>query len=339
LAAAQFNIRTDQPATEQLQKLAKDVANPAIIRATAAQLLSSQADESAYETAVELLDDRDTKVVVAAIATLEIAFLNIQNRQIYSRNPNAGGSDLQKLVGNVANMLQHESPRVRMEAARALTSLAPSTRDSALAGDRQRAFDTSLEDYRKSLMVVSDTAGAHMLIGSLYERMGQFSQSADSYRTAIRLQPDLTGPRSSLAAILENKVQSLQAQFQSSGGSEAAAKQISNLLAQVGELRKKDHELLGIDVERAKDLPGVSGLHYRYGMSSYLQQDLSNAEKHLKIATELAPDQPSFMMGIATFYLQQKNIQAAEPFIDKLLEVEPNHPGYLALKRQLDSLK
>ena len=226
-----------------------------------------------------------------------------------------------------------------MEAARALTSLAPSTRDSALAGDQQRSFEASIGEYQKSLMVMSDTAGAHMQIGGLYERMGQLNQAAESYRTAIRLQPELTGPRSSLAVILENKVQSLQTQFQASGGSEAAAKQIDSLMAQVGELRKKDHELLGIDVERAKDLPGVSALHYRYGMSSYLQRDVANAEKHLKIATEMDPEQPGYMMGIATFYLQQKQIAEAEPFIDKLLKIDPKHPGYLALKRQLDSLK
>jgi tetratricopeptide (TPR) repeat protein len=339
LANAQFNIRNDKPATQQLKKLAVDVANPAIIRASAAQLLSTQADESAWNVAVDLLDDRDTKVVVAAIGTLEIAFLDLQNRQIYSSSPDVVGSDLRRLMAAVAKSLQHESPRVRMEAARALTSLAPSTRDSALAGDQGRIFETSIGEYQKSLMVMSDTAGAHMQIGGLYERMGQLNQAAESYRTAIRLQPELTGPRSSLAVVLENKIQSLQTQFQASGGSEAAAKQIEGLMSQVGELRKKDHELLGIDVERAKDLPGVSALHYRYGMSSYLQRDLVNAEKHLMIATDMDPEQPGYMMGLATFYLQQKKLTEAETFIDKLLKIDPEHPGYLALKRQLESFK
>ncbi len=339
LATAQFNIRNDKPATDQLKRLANDVANPAIIRATAAELLSAQADDSAYDAAVELLDDRDTKVVVAAIGTLEIAFLDIQNRQTYSSTPNVVGAELRKLIVAVGKMLQHESPRIRIEAARALTSLAPSTRNGAIVGEQQRAFETSIEEYRKSLMVMSDSAGAHMQIGGLYERMGQFNQAADSYRTAIRLQPELTGPRSSLAVILENKVQSLQTQFQSSGGSDAAEKQIGNLMNQIVELRKKDHELLGIDVERAKDLPGVGALHYRYGMSSYLQSDLASAEKHLKIATEMDPEQPGYLMGIATFYLQQKNLEEAESFINKLLKIDPEHPGYQALQRQLDSLK
>ena len=96
LAQAQFNIRNQKPATDQLTKLATDVANPAIIRATAADLLSRQADISAASAAaVELLDDRDPKVIVAAISTIEIGILEIQNRQIYSEAPGSIGRELQ----------------------------------------------------------------------------------------------------------------------------------------------------------------------------------------------------------------------------------------------------
>ena len=339
LAQAQFNIRNQQPAAEILVQLAKDTANPAIIRATAADLLSRQMDPSAAAAAVNFLGDRDVKVIVAAIGTIEVGFLEVQNRQMYSAAPGSVSGELQSLARAVGDMLQHESPRVRREAARALASLAPSIRNSALTADQQRAFETSIEAYRKSLMVMSDTAGAHMQIGGLYERMGQLNQAAESYRTAIRLQPDLTGPRSSLAYILESKVQSLQMQLQSGSGSTAATKQIENLAKQINELRTKDHQLLGVDVDRAKGLPGIDGLHYRYGMSSYLQDDLVTAEKHLKIAAEMQPDQDGYLMGLATFYLQQKKLEEAEEYIDKLLKIDPDHPGYLALKRQLETLK
>lgn len=340
LAQAQFNIRNQKPATDQLTKLATDVANPAIIRATAADLLSRQADISAASAAaVELLDDRDPKVIVAAISTIEIGMLEIQNRQIYSEAPGSIGRELQSLAGSLGKMLQHESERVRREAASALASLAPSTRNSTLTAEQKRSFDNSINEYRESLMVMSDTAGAHMQLGGLQERMGQFNQAAESYRTAIRLQPHLTGPRSSLAYILESKVQSLEMQLQSSGGSAAASTQIENLSNQINELRAKDHELLGIDVKRAAGLPGVDALHYRYGMSSYLQDDLSTAEKHLKIAAEMEPERDGYLMGLATFYLQLKKAEQAEEYIGKLLEIDPDHPGYLALKRQLDSLK
>ena len=339
LAMAQSNIRNDKPATEQLTKLAKDVANPAIIRATATQLLTNQTDESAYQVAVELLKDRDTKVIVAAIGTLEIAFLEIQNRQLYSSTPGTFGAQLRKYANSVSKMLEHESPRVRVEAARAMTSLASSTRDAILSGSLQRAFEDSIEDYRKSLMVMSDTAGAHMQVGNLYQKMGQVNQAAESFRTAIRLQPNLRGPRSSLAAILENKVMLLSSQIQSRGGTESASKQIEVLSAQIGELRKRDHQLLKIDVERAKDLPGVGVLHYQLGMSSYLQDDLENAEKHLKIATEMDPDQQGFQLGLATFYMETDNHEQAEVYINELLKLDPDHPGYLDLKRRFESMK
>ena len=178
-----------------------------------------------------------------------------------------------------------------------------------------------------------------MQVGGLYERMGQLNQAAESYKTAIRLQPYLTGPRSSLAAILENKVVSLSSQIQARSGTQATSKQIDVLSAQINELRKRDHELLGIDIQRAKDLPGVSSLHYSYGMSCYLQDDFNNAEKHLKIATEMDPQQPGYKVGIATYYLNQKKSSEAEGYINELLKLDPDHPGYLSLKRQLELLK
>lgn len=339
LAQAQFNIRNQLPATELLKALATDTANPAIIRATAADLLSRQSDPAGSKMAVELLGDRDTKVVVGAIRTVEADLMEIQNRQMYSANPGSAGGGLQTLSRSLGELLLHESKHVRSEAARALASLAPSARSSVLTPAQQREFLVSIEDYRKSLMVMSDTAGAHMQLGGLQERMGQSNQAADSYRTAIRLQPELTGPRSSLAYVLENKVQTLQMQSQSGGGTEAITKQMNRLGEQILELRKKDHELLGIDVKRADGLPGVDALHYRFGMSCYLQKDMANAEKHLKIASEMAPEQEGYLMGLATFYLQQQNVVEAEVLVTKLLKIAPNHPAYIALKRQLDSMK
>lgn len=339
LAQAQFNISNDKSATELLNKLAADTAYPAIIRATAAQLLSTQSDPAANKIAMDLLDDTDTKVAVAAIGSLEIAFLEIQNQQMYSANPESISAALRQVAKSVAEKLDHDSPRIRMESARALTSLAPATRTSILTGDQQRDFESSLNDYKTSLMVMSDTAGAHMQLGAIHERMGQQNQAAESYRTAIRLQPYLTGPRSSLAMILENKVQSLAAQMQSSGGSSAVVTQIQNLSGTVAELRKKDHELLGIDVERAKGLPGIDALHYRYGMSSYLQRDLETAEKHLMIANQMAPENAGYMMGLATFHLQKKDVAKASPLVDQLLKMDANNSGYQALKRQIDSMR
>jgi tetratricopeptide (TPR) repeat protein len=338
LAEAQFNIRNQKPANEILASLAKDVANPAIIRASAVELMSRQADSSSLRSAIELLKDRDIKVVVSAIGTIEYGMVELQNQQMYSANPGLTVGELREPGDALANLLQHVSPRVRAETARALSSLSPTIRNNILSPQQQSDFSISLEDYQQSLMVMGDTAGAHMQLGGLRERMGQMNQAADSYQTAIRLQPNLTGPRSSLAYIYENKVQSLQQKGQANR-SEAAQKQIQNLNSRIAELRQKDHELLGIDVQRATGLPGVDALHYRYGMSCYLQNDLAGAEKHLKIANEMAPEQEGYLMGLATFFLQQQNGVEAEKYVSKLLKFNPEHPGYIGLKKQLDALE
>jgi tetratricopeptide (TPR) repeat protein len=348
LAEAQRKIRDSEPATETLSKLAFDAANPAIIRATAAQLLATQTDEKALDVANRLVTDPDIKVAVAAIASTENLLLNALNQQLYSASEMKLESGMIAKALSLVSLLDDDRARVRMEAARALTSLPENIRYSLLNTERRSKFETAIREYCQSLMVMSDTAGAHMMLGNIHERLGQAEQAADDYRKAIEIEPYLAGPRSNLAALLDNKIRSLQMQLQNPSGSgagvsagqfKAVSEQMARLQKRIDELRSEDHQRLAVDLKRAASLPNAHALHYRFAMSAYLQRDMNDTEKHMKIAYEQQPDNPRYAMGLATFYLQMNDAKKAVPFVEQLLDISPDDPGYQALKRQLDSMR
>ena len=54
-----------------------------------------------------------------------------------------------------------------------------------------------------------------MELGVLYETMGRYDEAEDAYRTAMRVEPRMTGPRSNLAALLDRSRATLQLQARS----------------------------------------------------------------------------------------------------------------------------
>ena len=97
------------------------------------------------------------------------------------------------------------------------------------------------------------------------------------YQAAITVEPNLAGPRSNLAALLESEADRLQNQLrQSQAGGGVAVGQLKGIVAQIqklnqrsSRLRGQDHGLLAKEIQRSEGIPGSHGLHYRFAMSSY----------------------------------------------------------------------
>jgi Flp pilus assembly protein TadD len=244
----------------------------------------------------------------------------------------------------LGNLLQEtDSWRLRVEAARALSSLPESLLDEVLPTSARSAFAGGLEDYEKSLRFNSDRAGVHLVAGSLYERLGRINDAIASYRNAMSVQPELTGPRSNLAALLDLKASQLNGEIRqlasqrqlSKSQRDALVAKIELLNSQSKDLRAQEHVRLGRDIKRVENVTGAHFLHYRYGMSNYLQGDTDAALKHLKLAVEKAPENPTYLLGLATFYLQMGNVDAARPLIEELLKLDPQNASYQMLMKQL----
>ena len=76
-----------------------------------------------------------------------------------------------------------------------------------LNGRQRGLLDQAIDEYITGLMEANDRAGAHLQLGVLYETMGRNSRARKAYRTAIQVEPNVTGPRTNLAAMLERLIE------------------------------------------------------------------------------------------------------------------------------------
>ncbi|MEM9589293.1 MAG: hypothetical protein AAGA03_18580, partial [Planctomycetota bacterium] len=120
-----------------------------------------------------------------------------------------------------------------------------------------------------------DRAGAHMAWASLCERTGRFRAAIDAYRTAIRLEPTMSGPRTNLAALLDNL------------GSQQQGPSAIQWMEEAKKLRRAELPFLARD---AKLVPDNAEVQYRYGLALYLNGDSEEALERLVKASQLAPD-------------------------------------------------
>lgn len=348
------NTSGNEDAESTLIELAKGVRNPALFRATALDVLSlpgrdqSNSTDDQVKTARRLLNDSDIKIASAAITRLESELTAALSRAQASGSPTAVNQAVTRAKPTAAalgELLEKtESWRLRVEAARALSNLPEQLLNEMLPSSSRSAYAKGLKDYESSLRFNNDRAGIHLVAGSLYERLGQTNDAIASYRNAMSVQPDLTGPRSNLAALLDLKARQLASEVQQRGAQQQLSPSqrdtmmanIENLGQQAKDLRAEEHVRLQRDVKRSENLTGAHFLHYRFGMSSYLQGEMDGALEQLKLAVKKSPDNPTYLLGLATFHVQMGDAAAARPLVETLLKLDPENASYQMLMKEVD---
>ena len=329
-----------------LMEMAKDARVPALFRASALAELVDDGSPDSLRVAIEALGDPSPKVVSAALLRLDAEINRINQRQQYGGVSGSTSAEIRPIAESIAKLFSHVSPRLRIEAARVYVSLDPQSR-MAFAGPEQRhGFEKSLDELKESLRIENDRAAYHMMLGGLHELLGDSDRAKDDYRSAIAVEPNLAGPRSNLAARLDDDVnrlrQQLQQSQQSGGMTAGQLKQIMTRTQQIGleaaKLRFEEHALLAKDIERSEGLPDTHGLHYRFAMSSYLQQRFEQAEKHLLEAYHQQPTTPQYLMGLATYYVQFDKPREALKYIRPLIETDSQNQGYQSLLEKAQSM-
>ena len=162
--------------------------------------------------------------------------------------------------------------------------------------------DKALVEVKDALMVASDRAGAHMGWAMLCEGRGRSQEAIDAYTTAIRTEPNMTGPRTNLASLLERVVQ------------QTTPEQRPAILQRIGQLRNQELPLIARDAELAPENPGIQ---YRYGLALYLAGKMDQALEQLELAVELAPQVPDFRQArdllLQRINQDQKSNRSAPP--------------------------
>lgn len=304
----------NQGAGEKLKALAQSRSAPGIVRASALLHLTQFSDVNSTEVAVRKLDDKDPQVRLAALGVIEFGHQTARNY-----GPQAEMKFRKILIDYVQPRLKDKARTVRIEAARVLAGMPM----HVLSEETKPVLSALLQEYRDGVLADSDQAGTHMALALLEERIGAANardqvawrqQAIQHYRNAIRVQPDVTGPRSNLVALLEA---------------------VDPNAAEITKLRREELALLERDASLAPDEPTVQ---YRYGLSLYLNGKVSEAAAPLRRAVELAPEITEFRY-LLTLLLFEKlgELKEANEHATKLLEIRPQDPAFLQLKARVSA--
>ncbi|TWU14111.1 photosystem I assembly protein Ycf3 [Symmachiella macrocystis] len=282
-------------AVPKLAKLARNRNEGAIVRATAVSLLATRFNTAASRTAVyKALEDGDPLVRTAALRLFE-------GWQPRTREE----ADEQKR--RLAPLLKDASRLVRVTAARLLSGLPPGVLNSTESQDLAAA----LAEYQAGLNAHTDQSGVHLSLGLLYANQGKPQQSAEEYRTAIRLEPSVAGPRSNLAGLLEQQGET----------------------DEVRKLREEEAEILARD---ARLLPNNATIHYRLGLVNYLLGREEQATTALERAYVLDPTSPDFLMMLTLLYEKQEQWDKAVDAADRLMRLQPGNRMFLDMKTRIE---
>jgi predicted CXXCH cytochrome family protein len=298
--------------------------HPAIIRAAALDWMQSQPDETTVRAALRSLADPDPLVRAAAVRTLEGLIPGREEFQDWPREARqAVLGPLHEPLRGAVDALEDARRLVRTEAARVLSLLPADLLGSFTSGPERARFRDVLDEIRTGLSATSDRAGSHLALGSLEERLGNLPAAESAYRTAIRVEPGATGPRTNLAALLEQRL------AQTPAGSAAAQ---AELQTEIQQLRQDELTLLTRDARLA---PDHADIQYRLGLSRYLNNDLEGALSAVRRAQELEAENPTFLLMLALLHQRLENFAEAERHAVELIRLVPNNPGYQQLLRDI----
>lgn len=254
--------RGDAGAVEQMLRLSLQPTDgtPAIARASALSELAASGVSQAIPTAREILESPKEDPIVRA-AAIEV-FMTAR--------------DVETISGVLMPLLKDDSRLVRIEAARVLVG---SGAYQSMSGAEQAGVDRALQEVESSILLTNDRAGAHMNWAMLCEARGRFNEAMDAYQTAMRVEPTTAGPRTNLAALLEQLA------------SQSSPVKRADLIQRVDELRSGELPLLARDAGLA---PENAAIQYRYGLALYLANRLDEAMQQLEQAVGLEPENEDF---------------------------------------------
>ena len=293
-----------------LLDVATDRRFSAMIRASAVAAQPPTTTQAERDSTLKLLEDSDPLVRATAIASLEPVLAGL-DRELAPEQVADVAELLYPVVIALAARLDDPRRAVRTEAARVLTQLPPPVRNRLLPPRQRTAYDRAFAELVDGFLVNNDRAGTHLTLGILYEARGERSAAEAAYRTAIRVEPRVVGPRSNLAALLE-----------SGGGKDAEATA----------LRAAELPLLARD---AALVPTSAMIAYRYGLALYLSGDGEAAETELARAVTLAPDDTQILLAYAYLLQHRGKMTDAATQARRLQELLPDDPMVRQLLNEL----
>ncbi len=307
------NARAD--AKSLLVRAIEDATTPAIVRATALNLLHRHPGPNALRVVEGSLRDSDPLVRRAAASALSA---------VEPRTRVALGFPL----------LNDPVRTVRLEA---LSTLVAVPRDRFTAA-QLTALDQVIAEYRQAQAFNADRAEAHLNLGALDAQLGKFDAAEQAYRTAIRKQPSFIPAYINLADLYrqqgqEAKVeQTLREALKADPGNGDASHGLGLSLVRQKRLRDAIPELARA-AQRRPDAPRYA---YVYGVALHETGDTRRALDVLKRAHERHPAEGEIVIALVEYESQAGDRKAAIAWARKLVAMSP---GDTQAQRLLQALE
>ena len=192
----------DATAVAPLMKLANDMAESAVWRATAASLLGKLGDARAVAPLVEVVEDPRAMVRMKAAISL-------------GRLGDVRG------VPALLDALSDSARIVRVQAPFALMDVGYLPDDSALGN----AFRSALEEHRQVVAgVQADDPGFHESLGQVYEAQGRFDAALREFEIVARLDPHHPETAADLARLARKRARFVQMRVALEGKRDATSR-------------------------------------------------------------------------------------------------------------------
>lgn len=304
----------DVAVAPELAALAKDVAQPAIVRATALAELArfpGPAQESAIATGTA-----DPEPLVRYAAALALEGLP---------------ADLRIRAGGV--LLEDPVLGVRAEAARWLAGASPDLMTAAQAAALSRA----VEDFRATLAVNADRPEAQLNLGNLEQALGRDAEAESAYRVATELDPSFApawanladatrarGDEAAAGAILRAALIRLPDNAELHHASGLALVRSGSLPAALAELERA-----------AKLAPDSARFAYVYGVALNSAGETNRALDALAAASRRHPADRDILLALVTINRDAGRLSEARKYAERFAAVAPDDPAAAALLKEL----
>ncbi|MCI0334948.1 MAG: hypothetical protein L0228_17210 [Planctomycetes bacterium] len=243
--------RAGKPEGEKmLLDLLSRKTTPAIVQATAIDLLSNYRSEAAATAQREALYSSDPLLRLSAVRAV----------------PTGSNS---AFIADVARLLEDSVRRVRLAAVERLLGVPL----NQLTDSQRKAFEQATIEFRESQALSLDHAGGHRVFANLAREYGRNEDAILHLRTAIELEPYLSGARAELASMFDKTDQD-----------------------EARRLRAEEVQLLERDSRIA---PNNALIYYQIGSMRVLLREYDKAQAAFETACRLAPESYDFLMMLA----------------------------------------
>ncbi len=297
-----------------LEQLVGDTSQPAIVRATAVELLTGFGPRGTQAALAQVGDD-SALVRIAAAAALDT--LPPEARQV--------GTPL----------LSDPVRAVRIEAARPLVAM-----PAAQVGPEEvRALAAALDEYRAAQGENLDTPEAHLNLGLLQLALGEVDAARHSYESAIDIGPYFLPAYINLADLYRmtgNEADAelvLQRALETDGASAAALHALGLSLVR----QRRTDEGIAALAKAAQLDPEGARYAYTYAIALHSTGKPDESVAVLQAAYERHPADIDILSALVGIHRERGEIGDALLFARKLQQLVPEDPNLIALVQTLEA--